>query len=145
MKYTNQVIISRPLAEVVEQFDSEENLYKWMTGLTNYEHLSGTPGQPGAKAVLTVKMGKREMQMTETILKRNLPEEFTGVYETPGVENIQVNRFEETTEGHTRYICETEFKFERLSMKIISKLFPGAFKKQSLGFMNSFKNFVEGR
>ena len=89
--------------------------------------------------------GKREMQMTETILKNNLPEEFTGVYETPGVENIQVNRFEETTEGHTRYICETEFKFERLSMKIISKLFPGAFKKQTLKFMNSFKNFVEGR
>ncbi len=38
MKYTNEVIIARPLAEVVEQFDSVENLYKWMTGLTNYEH-----------------------------------------------------------------------------------------------------------
>ena len=145
MKYTNEIIINRPVKEVVEKFDSAENLFKWMTGLQEYEHISGEPGRPGAKSRLFVKTGKREMDMTETILSNNLPDEFSGVYEVPGIENIQINRFIELPDNKTKYVCESEFKFEKFGLKLIGFLFPGAFKKQSMGYMQNFKAFVEGQ
>ncbi|MEM6726316.1 MAG: SRPBCC family protein, partial [Bacteroidota bacterium] len=65
MKYQVDVIIDRPRAEVIQLFDSTENLYDWMEGLQSFEHLSGTPGEVGAKSKLTFKMGKRDITMIE--------------------------------------------------------------------------------
>ena len=81
MKYSKEIIIDLPREEVVKLFDSEENMYKWMEGLQSTEQLEGTPGQVGAKMKLSFKMGKREIDMVETITHRNLPEEFFGTYE----------------------------------------------------------------
>jgi carbon monoxide dehydrogenase subunit G len=143
MKYTNEIIINRPVTEVVEKFDSAENLFKWMNGLLEYEHISGESGRPGSKSKFVMKSGNRKMDMVETILSNNLPDEFSAVYEMKGLENIQVNHFTELSDNKTKYTCEAEFKFENFGMKLIGMLFPGAFKKQSYGFMKNFKEFVE--
>ena len=45
-------------------------------------------------------MGKREMEMIETIIKRNFPEEFHSTYDAKGVHNIQKNYFKETADGN---------------------------------------------
>ncbi|WP_255566933.1 hypothetical protein [Flavobacterium litorale] len=87
-------------------------------------------------------MGKREMKMTETILKNNLPQEYRAVYETKGVYNTIRNSFVPESETSTRYIAENTFKFEGF-MKFIGFTMPGAFKKQSMKYLTSFKNFVE--
>jgi hypothetical protein len=113
-----------------------------MEGLQNFEHLSGAPGQPGAKSRLKFKMGKREIEMIETISVRNLPDEFSGTYEAKGVHNIVINKFVKLSENKTKYITEQEFEFKGF-MKIIAFLMPGAFKKQSLKYQTAFKNFVE--
>jgi uncharacterized membrane protein len=76
MKYSVSIEIDRPLDEVVEKFDNSENLFKWMEGLQKYEHLSGEPGKPGAKTRLLFQMGKRKIEMIETITVRNLPMSF---------------------------------------------------------------------
>ena len=91
MKYTAEVEINQPLKKVVELFDNPDNMKNWMEGLQSFETISGTPGQEGAKAKMHFKMGKREIEMIETITKRNLPEEFTGTYEAKGVFNIAKN------------------------------------------------------
>jgi hypothetical protein len=87
-------------------------------------------------------MGNRIVEMTETILVRNLPDEFTGSYEAKGVYNIVKNRFQKITDDKTKYITEQEFQFKGF-MKCIAFLMPGAFKKQSVKYLNSFKNFAE--
>jgi hypothetical protein len=142
MKYTQEIIIHKPIQEVVAKFDDPRNLKKWMKGLQRFEHLSGTPGQAGAKSKLIFKMGKRDFEMIETISVRNLPKEFTGTYEAGGVVNIVKNSFVEIGDKDTNYISENEFQFKGI-MKVIAFIMPGAFKKQSFRYMVDFKNFVE--
>lgn len=142
MKYTVDIEINAPIDRVIELFDNPDNMDKWMEGLISFEHLSGTAGQPGAKSRLLFKMGKREIEMVETITVRNLPHEFSGTYEAKGVMNIVSNKFIELPDNRTKYITEQEFQFKGF-MKIIAFLMPGMFKKQSMKYLIDFKKFVE--
>lgn len=144
MKYTLQIEIEAPVEKVVELFNSADNLPKWMDGLLSYEHLDGKPGEPGAKARLIFKRGKGTMEMTETIRVNNLPEEFSGTYEAGGVLNIQSNRFQKLKNKKTLYTTENEFRMKGF-LKLMGWLMPGAFKKQSMKYMRSFKEFVENQ
>jgi hypothetical protein len=115
---------------------------KWMEGLQSFEHISGTPGQVGAKSRLKFKMGKREMEMIETITVKDLPREFSGTYEMNGVFNSVKNKFVALSDNPTKHISEQEFQFKGF-MKLFGLLMPGMFKKQSMKYLRDFKNFAE--
>lgn len=142
MKYTNEVVIDLPREKVIELFDNPDNMKHWQPGLVSFDHISGTPGQPGAKSKLCFQMGKREIEMIETITERNLPDEFNGIYEAKGVFNILKNRFIVLDEKHTKWVAETEFQFSGM-MKLFGWLMPGMFKKQSQQYLDLFKAFAE--
>jgi hypothetical protein len=142
MKYSLEIEIDRPIAKVVELFDNPENMSKWMNGLQSFEHISGMPGQPGAKSQLKFLVGKREIEMIETITTRNLPKEFTGTYEAKGVFNIVKNSFVPINTNKTLYVTDQEFQFSGF-MKLIAFLMPGSFKKESTKYLKTFKSFVE--
>ncbi len=142
MNYSLEIEIDKACDEVVKLFDNPDNLKKWMIGLISFEPISGTPGQPGAKSRLTYRMGKREIEMIETITERNLPEIFSGTYETKGMISIVKNRFEALPDNRTKYISEQELQFEGF-MKLIAFAMPGSFKKQSMKYLMAFKNFAE--
>ncbi|WP_318345831.1 SRPBCC family protein [Flagellimonas baculiformis] len=142
MKYTTEIVVDVPRDEFIKKMDSPENMKHWQRGLVAYEQLSQNPGQEGARMSLSYQMGKREMELVETIIKRNLPEEMHATYDTKGVHNIQKNYFKEE-DGKTRWISESEFQFSGLGMKLMGFLMPGAFKKQSLKYMEDFKSFAE--
>jgi len=142
MKYTSEIEINKPIDKVVELFDNPANMDKWMIGLQSFEPISGIPGQVGAKSRLKFKMGKREIEMIETVTVRNLPDELSGTYEAKGVFNIVKNRFIPLSDNRTKYVSEQEFQFKGF-MKIIGFLMPGAFKKQSMKYLMDFKSFVE--
>lgn len=141
MKYTCEIEINKPIGKVIELFDNPDNLGKWMDGLQSIEHLEGEPGQPGSKSKMIFKMNNKDVEMIETVTVRNLPEEFSGTYEAKGVYNIQKNKFVKLDENKTKYIAENEFQFKGF-MKLMA-LMPGAFKKQSMKYLKSFKDFVE--
>lgn len=143
MKYTQEIIINKPIKEVVALFDNPNNLYEWMEGLQKFEHLSGTPGEPGAKSKLLFKMGNREIEMIETITVRDLPTEFSGTYEANGVFNIQKNKFISISDNQTKHVTENEFQFKGVMMNLMGFLMPGAFKKQSYKYLKAFKTFAE--
>ncbi|MGX7667406.1 SRPBCC family protein [Flavobacterium pedocola] len=146
MKYNCEVEINQPVNRVIELFDNADNLTKWMEGLESFEPLSGTPGQPGAKSLLKFKMGKRRMEMTETVTVRNLPEEFSGTYEMDGVTNNIKNSFIAVSDTKTLYRTENEFIIKNnFVMKMFALLMPGLFKKQSMKYLESFKKFAESQ
>lgn len=142
MKYTAEIVVDVPREEFIKKMDEPENMRHWQRGLVNYEQLSQNPGQEGAQMTLSYKMGKREITMVETIIKRNLPEELHTIYDTKGVHSIQKNYFKDEGDK-TRWISESEFQFSGFSMKLMGFLMPGAFKKQSLKYMQDFKSFAE--
>lgn len=143
MKYQVEIEIDKPLEKVVELFKDPDNAEKWMVDLKSLEHLSGTPGKVGAKSRLKFEMGKRKIEMIETITVDNLPSEFAGTYETDGVYNIVSNRFSQAGEGRTRWVSHNEFQFTTFGMKMMGFFMPGAFKKESLKYLENFKKFAE--
>lgn len=142
MKYTTEISINAPRNEVVEKFSNPDNMKHWQRGFIFMKPLTGTSGKEGSQNLLKYKMGKREVEMKETILKNELPAAFSATYEAKGVYNIQNNRFIENGEDQTKWISENEFRFSGF-MKIFGWLMPGAFKKQSYKYMEDFKAFVE--
>ena len=143
MKYELEIDIDLPRERVVELFDDPDNLKKWQPELVSFDHLDGEPGEPGARSRMVYKMGNKEVEMIETIATRNLPDAFSATYEAKGVHNRVDNRFIDLGDGRTRWLFETEFRFRGL-MWLMSTLMPGMFRKQSLKFMQQFKDFAEG-
>ncbi len=143
MNYTNEILIDLPVERVIELFDNPEHLKKWQPGLIRYEMIKGPIGKPGAQMRLVFQMGKRQVEMVETIKEKELPKSFLATYEAKGIYNFQKNRFEITGPNQTRWVSETEFKFSSLSMKVFAWLMPSAFKKESLKYMQKFKAFAE--
>ena len=143
MKYSLEIRINQPIDKVIGLFDNRDYLKHWQPGLQSIEHISGEPGQSGSKTRLRYLMGKREIEMVETITAHDLPKEFSTTYETKGVMNIQKNLFRSEGEDRTKWISDNEFRFSGLMMKLMGTLMPGAFKKQSQIYLDSFKRFAE--
>ncbi len=142
MKYTLEIEINQPIDQLVELFDNEDNLFKWMNGLQSIEHLEGKPGEKGSTTKMLFKEGKREVEMIETIIENKLPEEFIATYEAKGVYNLAKINFVSITDTKTKYVSEQEFQFKGF-IKLIGLLMPGMFKKQTYKYLKMFKEFAE--
>lgn len=144
MKFTCTVTIDRPINEVVELMDNPDNLAHWQDGFVSYEHLSGTPGKPGAKAKLFYKMGAREMELIETLSEKNWPDIMSATYEHKHMTNTMTNRLTDLGGGKTKWEAELEYiKFNAFLPKMMAWLAPGMFKKQTQKWLDQFKAFAE--
>ncbi|WP_299399583.1 SRPBCC family protein [uncultured Gelidibacter sp.] len=143
MKYTLDIIIEQPLNICMEKFVNLENLKHWQRGLISMEHVSGTPGEFGAKMKMQYKIGKRHMALIETITHKHLPHEWHAIYATDGMDNIQENYFKSTPENHTHWTSINEFVPLNFMMRLMIWIMPRTFKKQSLQYMKDFKTFAE--
>ena len=145
MKYTCSVEIDAPIEKVVALWENEAYFKEWQDGFESIELLSGSHNTEGAKSKIVFN-GKRRMELTETIIKSDLPNEKKALYEHIHMTNTQTTRFESITENSTRYISEVEYtKFNGVMIKLIAKLFPSKFKEQSQKWMNQFKSFAESQ
>lgn len=142
MHYTTELVIDLPRQRVVELFDRTENLLKWQEGLKSFEPISGQPGQEGAISRLVYSGRKSDLILTETITKRDLPDEFHGVYKARGVTNEIFNYFRELKGGGTLWRMESRFRFRGL-MAFMAPFMKQAFKGNTLLNMERFKKFAE--
>lgn len=140
--YKNEVIINAPRERVIELYDNPENLKEWQPGFVSMELIEGDAGTVGAKHKMHYKMGKRAIEMIETVTKREFPEHFSATYEAKNVFNRIDSHFEDLGDGRTRYSTLNEFKMSGM-MTAFGWLMPGAFKKQSQKYLDDFKAFVE--
>ncbi|MBK9175612.1 MAG: SRPBCC family protein [Flavobacteriales bacterium] len=144
MKFRTTITIDLPRERMIQLFDNAATMKEWQPTLISFEPISGTPGQLGAKSRLKYKMGGREIEMVETITKRDLPREFSGTYEAKGVWNEVRNTFEEAGPSKTIWHSDNEFRM-RGFMKVIAFLMPSAFKKESAKIQERFKAWAEKR
>ncbi|HSI69758.1 MAG TPA: SRPBCC family protein [Gillisia sp.] len=142
MKFSNQIIIDLPREDVFRKMEDPASFKYWQKGFISYRHLSGKPGEEGARAKLKYHIGKREISMIETIMRRMAPRKLHISYEARGVFNIQKNYFQEEEKTKTLWIADYEFRFSGF-MRLMGLFMPGAFKKQSYTYMKDFKTFAE--
>lgn len=83
-----------------------------MTGLQSIEHLTGNAGEKNSTTKMLFKEGKREIEMIETIIQNNLPEEFIASYEAKGIFNLAKISFVSLTDTKTKYLTEQEFQLK---------------------------------
>ena len=89
-------------------------------------------------------MGKREIEMIETITINKFPDEFSVTYEAKGVWNEVQNYFTEVDENLTRWKSVNVFKCVGF-MKVMAFFMPGMFKKESCKYLKNFKAFAESK
>lgn len=92
-------------------------------------------------------MKRGEFELIETITVRDLPNEFSGTYDTvgKGIFNTMTNRFRPVGEGSTRYSTEIDYRFSGLIWKIMAPFMHPIFKRQSYKVMKLFKEFAESQ
>ena len=145
MKYEHEITIDVPLETAVQLFDTPDNEKYWRPEPISMEPLSGTPRQVGAKTRLKYKIGRREMELVETITARNLPEEFSGTYDADTMVNTIRHSFSSLGPEKTLYKTEVHYTFKSLMPKIMALLMPGFFKNQTYRYMKMFKDFAESK
>lgn len=142
MKFSYSVDINAPREKVVELFNNVEHYPNWFASFVSYEQLSGNYAEVGAKARV---MFKNNMEITETILVNNLPEEKTMLSEHKHMTNTMKNTFDVLSDTQTRYTVEIEYtKFVGFMPKLMSKFLPSIFKNGTKKMIEAFKQFVEG-
>ena len=144
MKYICTVDIDMAIDKVAKLWEDENHFEKWQDGFQSITPLEGQPGSVGARSRILYQQGKRKMELTETIISNNLPQEKKALYEHTQMTNTQTTKFEKISESKTHYISEVEYtKFTGFIPNLMAMLFPGMFKKQSQKWMDQFKAFAE--
>jgi hypothetical protein len=143
MQYQLHIDIDLPRADVIGLFKNPDNMAKWQQGFISMRPIYGQAGQPGAQTRLYYKIGKREINMLETIREVNFPDKFVATYEADSVWNEARNRFIALSDSSTRWEAKHTFKFSTWMLRIMAFLIPSMFKKQSYKYMLDFKAFAE--
>ncbi len=149
LKYEERIEIQKPIDVVVDLFSDINNMTKYMPETKEIILIECTDGQEGAKYQIIVEYEGQKMEMTATLLEKSLPEKIAYSYESNGVLNIMTQKHQEISDSTTLVINQQEFQFRGL-VKIISFFEPEgfsleAFKQRSRLYLQSFKNFVEGK
>ncbi|MFD0962473.1 hypothetical protein [Pseudofulvibacter geojedonensis] len=140
MKFTCSVCINKPVNTVIEEFLNPESLKRSMKGFIKKELISGELHATGAKS----KLYYDKFEMEETILENNLPMFFYAQYDHTHMSNTMKTTFKPLSDNETQIITEIHYTiFKGFVIKIISKLFPNFFKKQTQKWLNEFKKYTE--
>jgi len=144
MKFTCTLKIDKPKTVVADFFADPKYLKEYQAGFLSKELISGNNGENGAVSKMLYKMGKREMELIETIIDNQLPDSFYAKYHHKHMDNTMLCKFEALNDNETKYVSEINYTaFRGFMPKAMSFLFPGIFKKQVQKWLNNFKKFVE--
>ncbi len=139
-------MINLPRSEVVKLWADENNFKEWQDGFVKIEHTQGDPESIGSKSRIYLEQRNRKMELLETVISNNLPDEKSASYEHIHMTNTLTTRFKTIDDNSTEYIAEVEYtKFNSIVPKLMSLLFPGMFKKQNQKWLDQFKKFAESR
>ena len=138
MKFQVEIDIDLPRHKVLEYYTNTQNLRYWFDGFRSLTCLSDAPCEVGAKYELKFSVGNMNIQVTETIKRNDLPEELWLVEESDGLTNLLKNFFVELDDDKTKWVIISNYEGE-----FLPQIGPSAFKKKTVKFMESFKDFVE--
>lgn len=139
---TSEVIIEAPRDKVWRAFFHPENAKKWLPDLIHYANTSGTPRQPGATAKLVVLQNGRMLEMTETVLDRRDPSEYSARYDGKGFSTTVTYRFDDLGNGTTSLQAESDVRFKGL-LSLVGWLFVGLARKKGRADLLRFKERLE--
>lgn len=142
MKYTISNIIDKPIKIVSAKFMEPDGALEWMEGLQKIERLSDKPYEVGAKSRFHSLHKNKKFVIDETILEQNMPNQIKFGFTSPMGYNEVEMVFEELNDNCTKQINNSYFQLKGI-MKFLGPLMKGVFKKQSMKYLNAFKEYAE--
>lgn len=136
------MILDAPRDKAWRAFDNVDNLRLWQPALAEYEHLSGTPGQPGATARLVYREAGHRIELVETITSRRDQEVFNASYDSAHGRNTLHNQFVVIDDGHTRWDLEAEFSFKGAA-RLMAPMLRGTIERRIRSDAERFKSQLE--
>lgn len=140
-KYTTSIEIALPRQKVVDLISDPAQLPKWLRGLVLHEPVNGVHGQLGTTSRVVFEMGKQRMEATETITRLEpadlhaIPSSVVVHYDREivggGMWQAQRDRIIDAGPNRTLWESESEFRFDGLLMRLMGRLMPGTFRRQS--------------
>ncbi len=145
MKFICTVDINVPRNKVVELFQDTDSLGEWQDGFLKHTLLQGTLWQEEALSRYEYVLSKgREIELIETVLVNNLPDEYSAEYAHRHMINTMNNYFVELDENTTRWTAHLHYtQIKGILPKIMAFLFPGMFKMETQKWLDQFKVFAE--
>ena len=144
MKYTCSVKVPLNRTDCVNLWMDESQFAEWQDGFQSKTWIEGKPNEIGSKSDIVLAQGKRRMELRETILDNNLPEHIEGRYDHIHMTNTQKITFEAMSSDSTLLTSDVEYTaFHSFMPKLMAKLFPGMFKKQSQKWLDQFRELAE--
>lgn len=146
MKFQGSIVIHKSREIVAACFINPDHNKEYQDGFVKKELISGIATQAEAISKLYYKYGKRDLVLTETILKNDLPRYFEAFYHHKHMDNTMKCTFVEIGPESTEYTYE--FEYTRMSWilpKLMAILFPGMYRKQGEKWIKQFKEFVENQ
>ena len=142
MEYTTELLIELPREKVVRFFDNTENTIHWQPGIKSLRLIEGSDRKVGARYRIVYEGRKSDLKVEETVLKRNLPDEYTTLHRSRGVKNTIQNMFIENTPRQTLWRMVNHFRFGGM-MRLMAPFMKSAFASNSLLRMERFKRWIE--
>lgn len=134
------VDIQQPMDTVIRLYTDRQLFPRWHPGLISDELITGKSGEKQYKMIYG--KGRKKLIMTETILRKELPDHYDVRYEMKGVVNTIQNSFSSSSPGVTQWNAEIEYSFKGLK-NLIATYMRSNFEKQSVIIMNNFKGYAE--
>ncbi len=153
MKYSISMDIALPRERVVQLLDDPAHRQKWLRGLLSHEPIRGVDGQVGTESKIVFQSGKRTMECTETITRREPADlhdvrpdtviHFEREIVADGMWNAAREQLTESGPESTLWVSENEYRFTNMMRLIPPFLLRGAFIKMSRQHMVDFTAFAE--
>ncbi|OBX21172.1 MULTISPECIES: hypothetical protein [Bizionia] len=143
MTYTSEIRINLNLKAFICKFNNVENLKYWQQGLTNYDHVYGTPGETASKIRLHYVLDKKPFFLIQTISESKLPHKLHFTYESNGLYSIQENYFNAISDSEIVWTSKNEYIPTNFKMRMMLLIMPRTFKNQTKTYLQNFKNFAE--
>lgn len=152
MKYTLTIEIALPRKKVLQLLEDSAHRPMWLRGLVLHELRKGAEGQVGAESRIVFQSGKKEMELIETITRREpndlhdvAPDcvvHFEREIVADGMWSAAREQLSESGPESTLWKNENEFRFSGFK-RFLAPFLRHFFIKQSRQVLQDFKSFAE--
>jgi uncharacterized protein YndB with AHSA1/START domain len=143
VKFKLELLINKPRIEVWKFFTDAQKTKLWQRSLQRINIVSGITGQPGTISTWMFKQKEREFSLTDTVLSREDPSQYTSQFENEFATNVVSNTFLEQENDKTLWVMETTYTFKTLVMKVIGPTLKKNYVLRAQREMERLKESVE--
>jgi len=141
-KYTTEIEINKPVAEVFSAFTNQDLLKEWIPEIESMETVVETPHKVGSKYKMVIVSEGEKVEMLEEVLAYELNKKMTFSFDADDMLKTDAYFFSE--KGKSTLISkESICKSDSYLMSCMFPYFKGMLRDIDQGYLDKFKTVVE--